>query len=101
MGNGGFIMKKQKLIMHTVPTTNVRHFFVTYLFILKDKFQKFQIQIFSSWRIGLLLHICNSNPMVFNIQQFWQISVKLSLFSTIAFPNYFVPYISSKNGIIF
>ncbi len=40
MGNGGFIMKKQKLIMHTVPTTNVRHFFVTYLFILKDKFQK-------------------------------------------------------------
>jgi hypothetical protein len=48
MGNGGFIMKKQKLIMHTVPTTNVRHFFVTYLFILKDKFQKFQIQIFSS-----------------------------------------------------
>lgn len=39
--------------------------------------------------------------MVFNIQQFWQISVKLSLSSTIAFPNYFVPYSSSKNGIIF
>jgi hypothetical protein len=87
--------------MHIVPTTNVRYFLVTYLFILKDKFQKFQIEIFSSWRISLLLHICNSNRMVFNVQQFWQISVKLSLFSTIAFPNYFVPHISSKNRIIF
>jgi hypothetical protein len=29
--------------------------------------------------LQLVLCICNSNPMVFNSQQFWQISIKISL----------------------
>jgi hypothetical protein len=53
----------------------------------------------STQNSSCLLHLYNNNPMVFNFQQFPQISINLiPFFSARPFANYFVPNISRREG---
>ncbi len=72
--------------LQTIPMTDVFGTFLPniYLFLktrfgnLKSNFPEFQ-ELMNKYAKELC--ICNSNLMVFNIQQFQQISIKFSLFS--------------------